>query len=187
MGLYFVRHGQTDWNVEGKLQGRSDIPLNATGRAQAAETREKLKHVHMDAVYCSPLKRAKETAEIINALWGLPIHYDERLMERGFGDMEGALRASVPFDDLWAISNVSLFAKGEDTASFFERVESFLTDILPYAVEKEILVVAHGGVSIPYQRFFEGCRGVDNLTTLIIGNCEVKQYAANQIRELIKG
>ena len=49
MGLYFVRHGQTDWNVRGKLQGKSDIALNETGRLQAVETREKLKQVAMDA------------------------------------------------------------------------------------------------------------------------------------------
>ena len=59
MGLYFVRHGQTDWNVRGKLQGKSDIALNETGRLQAVETREKLKQVAMDAIYCSPLMRAK--------------------------------------------------------------------------------------------------------------------------------
>ena len=107
MGLYFVRHGQTDWNVRGKLQGKSDIALNETGRLQAVETREKLKQVAMDAIYCSPLMRARETAEIINVLWELPIQCDDRLMERSFGDMEGALRKDVPFDDLWAFSSAS--------------------------------------------------------------------------------
>ena len=51
MGLYFVRHGQTDWNVRGKLQGKSDIALNETGRLQAVKTREQLKQVAMDAIY----------------------------------------------------------------------------------------------------------------------------------------
>ena len=165
MGLYFVRHGQTDWNVRGKLQGKSDIALNETGRLQAVETREKLKQVAMDAIYCSPLMRARETAEIINVLWELPIQCDDRLMERSFGDMEGALRKDVPFDDLWA----------------------FLKEILPYAQDKEILIVAHGGVSIPYQCFFEGYACVENLSDLIIANCEVRHYAAKQIQELVKG
>ena len=117
MGLYFERHGQTDWNVRGKLQGKSDIALNETGRLQAVETREKLKQVAMDAIYCSPLMRARETAEIINVLWELPIQCDDRLMERSFGDMEGALRKDVPFDDLWAFSSASMFAGGEDNAT----------------------------------------------------------------------
>ena len=143
MGLYFVRHGQTDWNVRGKLQGKSDIALNETGRLQAVETREKLKQVAMDAIYCSPLMRARETAEIINVLWELPIQCDDRLMERSFGDMEGALRKDVPFDDLWAFSSASMFAGG-------------------YAC-------------------------VENLSVLIIANCEVRHYAAKQIQELVKG
>ena len=187
MGLYFVRHGQTDWNVRGKLQGKSDIALNETGRLQAVETREKLKQVAMDAIYCSPLMRARETAEIINVLWELPIQCDDRLMERSFGDMEGALRKDVPFDDLWAFSSASMFAGGEDTAHFYERVESFLKEILPYAQDKEILIAAHGGVSIPYQCFFEGYACVENLSDLIIANCEVRHYAAKQIQELVKG
>ena len=187
MGLYFVRHGQTDWNVRGKLQGKSDIALNETGRLQAVKTREQLKQVAMDAIYCSPLQRARETAEIINALWGLSIQCDERLMERSFGDMEGALRKDVPFDDLWAFSSASMFAGGEDTAHFYERVESFLREILPDAQDKEILIVAHGGVSIPYQCFFEGYACMENLSDLIIANCEVKQYASKQIQELVKG
>lgn len=187
MGLYFVRHGQTDWNVRGKLQGKSDIELNETGRLQAAETREKLKHVTMDAIYCSPLMRARETAEIINALWKLPIQRDARLMERSFGSMEGALRKDVPFDDLWAFSSASMFEGGEDTAHFYERVENFLKEILPLAEEQEILIVAHGGVSIPYQCFFEGYACVDNLSDLIIANCEVKQYPSDRVQELAKG
>ncbi len=105
MGLYFVRHGQTDWNVRKAAGWKSDIALNETGRLQAVKTREQLKQVAMDAIYCSPLQRARETAEIINALWGLSIQCDERLMERSFGSMEGALRKDVPFDDLWAFSS----------------------------------------------------------------------------------
>ena len=115
------------------LYTSSDIALNETGRLQAVKTREQLKQVAMDAIYCSPLQRARETAEIINALWGLSIQCDERLMERSFGSMEGALRKDVPFDDLWAFSSASMFAGGEDTAHFYERVESFLREILPDA------------------------------------------------------
>ena len=108
-------------------------------------------------------------------------------MERSFGSMEGALRKDGPFDDLWAFSSASMFAGGEDTAHFYERVESFLREILPDAQDKEILIVAHGGVSIPYQCFFEGYACMENLSDLIIANCEVKQYASKQIQELVQG
>ncbi len=176
MSIYFVRHGQTDWNVIGKLQGNSDIELNQTGRTQAMVTREQLQKVQIDAIYCSPLKRAKETAEIINELWNLPIHFDERLKERNFGIMEGCLRKEVPFDKIWSRNENISFQEGESAIEFYERVEQFLSEIVPLAKDKEILIVAHGGVSIPFQCYFEGYDHVSDLTKLIISNCEVKIY-----------
>ena len=64
MRLYIARHGQTDWNVQHKAQGRTDIPLNDIGKKQAAELRNQIKDIEFDAVYASPLKRATETAQI---------------------------------------------------------------------------------------------------------------------------
>lgn len=179
MGLYFVRHGQTDWNVEGKLQGKSDIPLNDTGRAQAALTRDQLSDVKIDKIYCSPLMRAKETASIINELWNLPIHEEERLMERSFGKSEGIHRDQIAFSDLWIYDTASMFEGGEDTASFYARVTSFLDEIREEAKEHEILLVAHGGVSIPFQCYFEGYDTVEDLSNRIIANCQVVHYTVD--------
>ena len=66
MKIYVTRHGQTDWNVQGKTQGRADIELNEVGIKQAKQTKEELKNIDIDLIICSPLKRAKKTAEIIN-------------------------------------------------------------------------------------------------------------------------
>ena len=63
--LYIIRHGKTDWNLKHKLQGRTDIPLNDEGRAMALEAGERYKDVHFDVCYCSPLIRARETAELL--------------------------------------------------------------------------------------------------------------------------
>lgn len=186
MGLYFVRHGQTDWNVERKLQGKSDIPLNATGRQQAVVTREALKGISMDAIYCSPLQRAKETAAIINELWKLDIQYDERLCERGFGVKEGVSRDAVDFDSMWAYSSAPMFEGAEDTASFYARVEEFLDEIIPQALDQDILLVAHGGVSVPFQCYFDGYAVVENLGDLIIDNCAVKHYDRNALYQVLK-
>lgn len=64
--IYLVRHGQTDWNIEHRIQGQTDVPLNATGRAQAVELSEKLSNFNIQKIISSDLSRAKETAEIIN-------------------------------------------------------------------------------------------------------------------------
>ncbi|WP_211298418.1 histidine phosphatase family protein [Kineococcus rhizosphaerae] len=91
-----VRHGETDWNRDGRLQGRTDIPLNDTGRAQAQALAEQLKSQGWAAITSSPLSRARETAQIIAAELGLellPPHDD--LVERQFGEAEGGTLAEL--------------------------------------------------------------------------------------------
>ena len=94
--LYFIRHGETDWNAEARLQGQQDVPLNEFGRVQAAEAGERLRRAvphYPDVDYvASPLLRARETMERLRAAIGLePPSYrvDERLKELSFGDWEG--------------------------------------------------------------------------------------------------
>lgn len=101
--LYIMRHGKTDWNAKHKLQGRTDIPLNEEGIQMAEQAKEKYKDVNFDICYCSPLVRAKQTAEIVLEGRNIPIVYDDRLMEMCFGvyevvthpsQMEGSLLES---------------------------------------------------------------------------------------------
>mgnify|MGYP005782903757 FL=1 len=89
MKILITRHGQTDWNVLGKIQGQTDIELNDNGRQQAKETGELIKNENIDIIITSPLKRAKETAKIINENFNVTIIEDNRLMERNFGKSEG--------------------------------------------------------------------------------------------------
>ena len=89
--LYIMRHGKTDWNAKHKLQGRTDIPLNEEGIQMAEQAKEKYKDVNFDICYCSPLVRAKQTAEIVLEGRNIPIVYDDRLMEMCFGVYEGLL------------------------------------------------------------------------------------------------
>lgn len=86
MEVLLTRHGQTEWNVLGKVQGRADIELNEKGIQQAEETGEALKNEEIDLIICSPLKRAKQTAEIICKDRNIPIIYDEDVIERDFGE-----------------------------------------------------------------------------------------------------
>ena len=86
MKLYVIRRGQTDWNVAGKCQGRTDIELNSTGIEQAKKAKTQLKDYKIDLIICSPLKRARKTAEIINEAIDCKIISDERIIERNCGN-----------------------------------------------------------------------------------------------------
>ena len=89
MKLYLVRHGETDWNTERRLQGRADIALNEFGRNLAVKTGKGLEDIDFDVCFTSPLKRAKETAELILAGKDTKIIEDERIIEMSFADWEG--------------------------------------------------------------------------------------------------
>ena len=87
--LYIIRHGKTDWNNERKLQGRTDIPLNEEGIEMARRARDEYRNVPFDICYCSPLKRARQTADILLEGRDIPIITDDRLLEMSFGIYEG--------------------------------------------------------------------------------------------------
>ena len=90
--LYVVRHGETEWNAINKVLGRTDIPLNDKGLKQAHEIAESLKDVKIDIFLCSPLCRARQTADVISDETGIPYRIDERLIEQDFGCFEGVDR-----------------------------------------------------------------------------------------------
>ncbi len=87
--LYFIRHGETDWNREKRFQGKTDIALNQLGREQASTLSPRLALLNVGTVFSSPLSRAFETAQIATKDLGLPIVRDERLMETNVGEAEG--------------------------------------------------------------------------------------------------
>lgn len=90
--IAWVRHGETEWNRLRKIQGQTDIPLNETGKQQAALAADRLVHETWDGIYASDLARARQTAEIISDRLGVKIlGLDARLRERGFGSLEGTL------------------------------------------------------------------------------------------------
>lgn len=101
MRLLLTRHGQTDWNVLGKIQGQTDIELNEIGIKQAEATREKIANQKIDVIISSPQKRAKKTAEIIAKGRNIPIIIDKEIEERNFGKFEGKTREEFDFAEIW--------------------------------------------------------------------------------------
>ena len=170
--IYLVRHGQTDWNLEGRYQGRIDIELNSKGREQASEIKEKLKEVKFDKVFSSPLKRALETAQIIT---DDDIEIDERLIERCNGELEGKLKSEcvnmVDFTD----ENDSKLGI-ELLHNFRGRIENFLSEVEKNYSGKNILIVTHAGVSIYAKCYFEGEPKDGNYSRYKLKNCEVLTY-----------
>ncbi len=173
MKIYVTRHGQTDWNVEGKTQGRADIELNEVGISQAKQTKEALKNKNIDLIICSPLKRAKQTAEIINEGRNIPIIYDEQIMERNFGEFEGK---KIKFDEFWDYNINPKYEKAETIKEIIGRISNFLDGIKGKYKDKNILLVTHGGVSIAINCYFKGIPVDGKLINYCLQNCEVQEF-----------
>lgn len=178
MRLLVTRHGQTDWNVQKKVMGRCDEPLNEKGFEQAEETRKKLLDEDIDLIICSPLKRAKQTAEVINKDRNIKIIYDDRLIERDFGEFEGMETKDFDFHGYWNYYKNDYYESAENIQEFFKRVYSFLDDIINKYKDKNILVVAHGGISIPIRCYFNQNIPEGSLVDagLVLENCQVASY-----------
>lgn len=151
--LCLVRHGETDWNAERRLQGHLDIPLNARGLAQAASTARGLSSTRFDAVYCSDLARTRQTAEAILSGRDTRTTLQADLRERHYGIFQGKtydeVASSLP-DDYRRFKNreadYAFPGGGESLAAFARRVEAALTAIAQRHAGEDVLVVTHGGV-----------------------------------------
>ena len=174
--MLLTRHGQTEWNLLNKVQGKADIELNNTGIKQAEKTRDLLKNEKIDLILCSPLKRARQTAEIINQNRNINMIIDERISERDFGEFEGSVSTDFDFNAFWSYKKNLKYEKAENIRDFFERVYEFLDSIENEYGGKRILIVAHGGISIPIKCYFEGIPNLETLLPLCLKNCEVKKY-----------
>lgn len=148
-----VRHGETDWNVQTRLQGQLDIGLNDKGRWQAARVAQALSEETLDAVYSSDLSRAHATAQAIaQAQATLPVQLHIGLRERGFGKFEGHTYASIQEQwpeeaRLWRIRDPDFApAGGESPLVVMARVAQTVDEIAWRHLGQQIVLVAHGGV-----------------------------------------
>jgi probable phosphoglycerate mutase len=153
--LYIMRHGKTDWNAKQKLQGRTDIPLNEDGKQMAENARAEYFRVHFDLCYCSPLSRARETAEILLRGRNIPIIPDERLLEMSFGVYEGIENSfqipDCPINVLfYEPENYKIPVEGaESLEALYARTGAFLKEVVEpqLAKGKDILIVGHGAMN----------------------------------------
>jgi broad specificity phosphatase PhoE len=145
---HLLRHGQTEHTPERRYSGRNDLPLSRTGRAEAAAAAERAKALGVDVVVASPLRRTRETAEIVAGALGLPVVLDEDLVELDFGDLEGLTfdeaRAKHPLAARRFLDDVTVAAPGgESIVDVSNRVARARRRILSQHAGRTVLVVSH--------------------------------------------
>ena len=155
--LLLVRHGETDWNAEGKLQGHTDRPLNDYGRRQAQLLGDRLAAEQFDAVYASDLCRARETAEILGEKLGLAVDIDPDLREKNWGSWEG----------LTSDERLHVAYEGETTEAHRERTLRAVERIVERHPGGRVVVVTHGGSLRRLQA------AVSGVAAPVIDNCAV--------------
>jgi probable phosphoglycerate mutase len=138
----FIRHGITDWIIEGRSQGQTDVPLNQIGRKQAHALADRLMDEEWDMIYSSDLSQAKETAQIIGNTLELSVQTDQRLRERYCGEIEGTTLADRI--SRWGNEWKSLPLGVEDDESIIARGVSFASYIKERYPDKKVLIVSHG-------------------------------------------
>lgn len=174
MRFFYVRHGQTDWNLAGKMQGgQTERPLNETGIHQAEETRKILEGKEFDLVIVSPMKRAKQTANIIIDNRNVPVIIDERLRERKLGELEGNTITEQCEEEIWDCKLNKSYKNGESVLEFEKRVLEFIEEAKKKYKDKTVLIVAHGGVAKVFKKYLYGTPKDDNLNQYDMKNCEI--------------
>lgn len=177
MNVYVIRHGKTDWNIESRMQGQSNIKLNEFGIKQANEVRKIIEEKNIDLIISSPLDRAKQTAEIINKNMKKPIEYNEKIIERSFGILEGKISNEIKnLDDYFEYHKNQEVKNGEKVQDFVNRVFEGMEQIEKNNKDKNILIVTHGGVARAIDYYFNGIPKERDVGKAILGTCEVREY-----------
>ena len=175
MILYVVRHGKTEWNLEHRCQGISDIPLTQEGRDAAAELQPLVLDLGLDVVISSPLSRAIDTAKILTN-GTIPINIDDRLTERNWGMNEGMVVDEIDQIDCWDVilnTNVQGIERVQD---FMARISNFLEDIKVRYSDKKVLVVAHSAVLRVIHYLLGTIPEDGDLTKIEIPNLRIIEY-----------
>lgn len=172
--VYFVRHGQTVWNVENKICGATDIELTELGHEQAVKAGEKIKEegIKADEILYSPLVRAKDTALHISEITGIPAKCDVRLKEQNFGKYESTARNGVEFKASKS-HFVDSYEGGESMMRLAQRVYNLLDELV--ASDKTYILVAHNGIARSVQSYFFDMTN-EEYAAFGVENCAVVKY-----------
>lgn len=172
--IYFVRHGQTIWNVENKICGSTDIALTDLGHQQAIAVGNLIleRQYAIDAILYSPLMRAADTAKHIADITGLPAMEEPRLREQNFGKYESTARDGVAFRQA-KMQFADRYEGGESMLQLAQRIYNLLDELMQQ--EKTYLLVAHNGIARVVRSYFEDMTN-EQYAAYGINNCEILEF-----------
>ena len=172
--VYFVRHGQTVWNVENKICGATDIALTELGHQQAIETGKTIleQGIKADEILYSPLVRAKDTALHISEMTGIPAREEPRLKEQNFGKYESTARDGEKFQEAKK-QFVCRYEGGESMLHLAQRIYNLLDEVK--ASDKTYILVAHNGIARVVQSYFYEMTN-EEYASFGVKNCAVVEY-----------
>ena len=174
--FYFVRHGETIWNVENKICGATDIALTDRGHQQAIETGKRIleEGITADEILYSPLMRAADTAKHISEMTGIPARMEPRLIEQNFCKWESTPRDGVDFKKAKVFFACS-YEGGESMLHLAQRIYNLLDDIKTESDQKTYILVAHNGIARVVQSYFTDMTN-EEYAAFGVKNCQVVRY-----------
>ena len=172
--FYFVRHGETVWNVENKICGATDIALTELGHQQAIELGQKIleQQITIDQILSSPLIRAVDTARHISDIAHIPMKIEPRLKEQNFGRYESTARNSAEFH-VAKTHFIDRYNGGESMLQLAQRIYNLLDEI--QSDDRTYLLVAHNGIARIIHSYFYDMTN-EEYASFGIRNCEVRTY-----------
>ncbi len=183
--IYIIKDCQTQLRLDNIVVGRQNVELNSKGKQEAKVIAEQLKGIHFDTVYCSPLIRCDSVADIVCP--EQPLKYDDRIIERKFGMLEGKEILDVNNLPLWKINHISRW-NCEHLADVRRRAVGFLKEklrLLKFASEdKNILIITHNSVIACMREYIEGKPKNRIYTSYFIKNTQVLKYNNKDIKDI---
>ncbi len=175
MRLYVARHGETQWNVENRVCGSTDLPLTQKGMEQAERLAEKAEGIKPDVIIASTMLCARQTAGAVARRLNMPVLTDARLAEQNFGTSEGVDRKDPDYAvrRRWCSTR---FSQGESVFQLVHRVYSFLDELREKYPEKTVLLVCHGSVSRAIRSYFVDMT-TDEYFNYLPDNAELVEYS----------
>lgn len=185
--VYVIRHGETDFNKDGRYSGRIDTPLNAAGIAQAKQLAEKTRGLNIEVIYCSPLNRAIETANLIKSQTNCEIIINNHFIERSLGIYEGLTKdeAKNKHPDLYTRNITRIFDEappnGETINEVIKRVFIGLDEIKKQNKFSNILISTHGFIAKVINKYFNSKISDQDFFDFSLANAEIKKYTLNDV------